>query len=54
MFLKCRLELKHPISATCQTKKQQYFSIASLQTDLVIVDHAVQFVNMSDNKILSS
>jgi hypothetical protein len=40
-FFKCRVKLKHPVSANYETEKHQYFSIVSLPTDSVIVDHAV-------------
>jgi hypothetical protein len=33
--------LKHPVSANHETEKHQYFSVVSLPTDSVIVDHAV-------------
>jgi hypothetical protein len=34
-------QIKHPVSANNETKNHQYFSIVSLPTDSVIVDHAV-------------
>jgi hypothetical protein len=34
-------QVKHPVSANYETEKHQYFSIVSLPTDSVIVDHAV-------------
>jgi hypothetical protein len=34
-------QIKHPVSAKYEAKNQQYFSIVSLPTDSVIVDHAV-------------
>jgi hypothetical protein len=40
-FFKCRVKLKHLVSANYETEKHQYFSIVSLPTDSVIVDHAV-------------
>jgi hypothetical protein len=40
-FFKCRVKLKHPVNANYETEKHQYFSIVSLPTDSVIVDHAV-------------
>jgi hypothetical protein len=40
-FFKCRVKLKHPVSANYETETHQSFSIVSLPTDSVIVDHAV-------------
>jgi hypothetical protein len=40
-FFLMSVKLKHPVSANYETEKHQYFSIVSLPTNSVIVDHAV-------------
>jgi hypothetical protein len=43
-------QVKNPVSANYETKKHQYFSVVSLPTDSVIVDHVVAIAR--SNKIL--
>jgi hypothetical protein len=49
-IFKCRVKLKHPVSANYETKKHEYFTIVSLPIDSVIVDHVVEAVSRGDGE----